>query len=76
MVEVKDYGRGIHPDDINKLKCKFYKGKGSKRGSGIGLALVSEIMQLHGGRFDIESEYGEYTSMQVTFKTVPAVKGK
>ena len=75
-VEVKDYGKGIHPDDINKVKGKFYKGKGSKRGSGIGLALVSEIMQLHGGRFDIESEYGEYTSMQVTFKTVPALKGK
>ena len=75
-VEVKDYGKGIHPDDINKVKGKFYKGKGSKRGSGIGLALVSEIMQLHGGRFDIESEYGEYTSMQVTFRTVPALKGK
>ena len=75
-VEVKDYGKGIHPDDINKVKGKFYKGKGSKRGSGIGLALVSEIMQLHGGRFDIESEYGEYTSMQVTFKTIPAVNGK
>ncbi|MBR2029191.1 MAG: HAMP domain-containing histidine kinase [Oscillospiraceae bacterium] len=75
-VEVKDYGKGIHPDDISKVKGKFYKGKGAKRGSGIGLALVSEIMQLHGGRFDIESEYGKYTSMQVTFRTVPAVKGK
>ena len=75
-VEVKDYGKGIHPDDINKVKGKFYKGKGSKRGSGIGLALVSEIVQLHGGRFDIESEYGKFTSMQVTLKTVPAVKGK
>ncbi|MBQ6929665.1 MAG: HAMP domain-containing histidine kinase [Oscillospiraceae bacterium] len=75
-VEVKDYGKGIHPDDISRVKGKFYKGKGSKRGSGIGLALVSEIVQLHGGRFDIESEYGKFTSMQVTLKTVPAVKGK
>ncbi|MBE6894423.1 MAG: HAMP domain-containing histidine kinase [Ruminococcaceae bacterium] len=75
-VEVKDYGKGIHPDDIKKVKQRFYKGKGSKRGSGIGLALVSEIMQLHGGRFDIQSEYGKYTSMQVTFKTIPVTKGK
>ncbi|MBQ7283911.1 MAG: HAMP domain-containing histidine kinase [Oscillospiraceae bacterium] len=75
-VEVKDYGKGIHPDDINKVKQKFYKGKGSKRGSGIGLALVSEIVQLHGGKFEIESEYGKYTSMQVTFKTVRTLKGK
>ncbi|MBQ7817040.1 MAG: HAMP domain-containing histidine kinase, partial [Oscillospiraceae bacterium] len=75
-VEVKDYGKGIHPDDLNKVKQKFYKGKGSKRGSGIGLALVSEIVQLHGGKFEIESEYGKYTSMQVTFKTVRTLKGK
>ena len=75
-VEIKDHGKGIHPDDIGKVKAKFYKGKGAKRGSGIGLALVTEIVQLHGGRFDIESEYGKYTSMQVTLKTIPAVKGK
>lgn len=75
-VEVKDYGKGIHPDDIDKVKEKFYKGKGSKRGSGIGLALVDEIVQLHDGQFDINSEYEKYTSMQVTLKTIPAVKGK
>ncbi len=75
-VEVKDFGMGIHPDDIKKVKQRFYKGKGAKRGSGIGLALVSEIVQLHGGSFDIKSEYGKYTSMRVTLKTIPAVKGK
>ncbi|MBQ9845966.1 MAG: HAMP domain-containing histidine kinase [Oscillospiraceae bacterium] len=75
-VEVKDYGKGIHPDDINKVKEKFYKGKGAKRGSGIGLALVTEIVALHGGTFDIESEYGKYTSMRFTFKTVRTMKGK
>lgn len=75
-VEVKDFGKGIHPDDIGKVKDKFYKGRGAKRGSGIGLALVNEIITLHDGRFDIESEYGKYTSMRVTLKTVRTMKGK
>lgn len=75
-VEVKDYGKGIHPDDISKVKQKFYKGKGAKRGSGIGLALVSEIVTLHGGTFDVESEYEKYTSMRFTLKMVRTAKGK
>ena len=75
-VEIKDYGKGIHPDDILKVKQKFYKGKGAKRGSGIGLALVTEIIALHGGTFDIESEYEKYTSMRFTLRTVRTAKGK
>ncbi len=74
-VEVKDYGKGIHPDDIKKVKQKFYKGKGAKRGSGIGLALVTEIVALHGGTFDIESEYEKYTSMRFTLRTARTAKG-
>lgn len=75
-VEVKDYGKGIRPEDIGSVKEKFYKGKGAKRGSGIGLALVDEIVKLHGGSFDIESEYKKYTSMRITLKTVRTMKGK
>ena len=75
-VEVKDYGKGIRPEDISSVKQKFYKGKGAKRGSGIGLALVDEIIKLHGGTFDVESEYKKYTSMRFTLKTVRTMKGK
>lgn len=75
-VEVKDYGKGIHPDDIENVKKKFYKGKGAKQGSGIGLALVNEIIKLHGGSFAVESEYKKYTSMRFTLKTVRTMKGK
>lgn len=75
-VEVKDYGKGIHPDDIEKVKQKFYKGKGAKQGSGIGLALVNEIIKQHGGTFDVESEYTKYTKMSFTLKVVRTMKGK
>lgn len=75
-VEVKDYGKGIRPEDVDSVKKKFYKGKGAKSGSGIGLALVNEIIKLHGGSFDIKSEYKKYTSMKFTLKTVRTMKGK
>lgn len=75
-VSVKDSGKGIHKDDLEKVTQKFYKGKGAKRGSGIGLALVKEIVTAHGGDFKVESEYGVYTEMTFTLHTIRSMKGK
>ncbi len=75
-VSVKDNGKGIHKEDIEKVTQKFYKGKGSKRGSGIGLALVKEIITAHNGQFTVDSEYGKYTNMTFTLHTVRSMKGK
>ncbi|MBE6865622.1 MAG: HAMP domain-containing histidine kinase [Ruminococcaceae bacterium] len=75
-VSVKDNGKGIHKEDIEKVTQKFYKGKGAKRGSGIGLALVQEIITIHGGQFTVDSEYGKYTNMTFTLHTVRSMKGK
>lgn len=74
-VSVVDNGKGIHPEDLDKVTEKFYKGKGSKRGSGIGLALVKEIISAHGGQFKVESRYGKYTKMSFTLHTVKTMKG-
>ncbi|MBR5521067.1 MAG: HAMP domain-containing histidine kinase [Oscillospiraceae bacterium] len=74
-VSVTDNGKGIHPDDIDKVTQKFYKGKGAKRGSGIGLALVKEIITAHGGEFTVESQLGEYTKMTFTLITIRSMKG-
>ena len=74
-VSVTDNGKGIHPDDIEKVTQKFYKGKGAKRGSGIGLALVKEIITAHGGQFTVESQLGSYTRMTFTLNTIRTMKG-
>ena len=44
----------------------FYKGSSQKRGSGIGLGVSDEIVRLHGGSLDIESELGIGTKVTVT----------
>jgi len=75
-VSVRDNGRGIHSEDVEKVTQKFYKGKGAKRGSGIGLALVQEIVAAHGGSFKVESEYGSYTKMTFELPVIRTMKGK
>ena len=61
FVEIFDQGRGISPSDLTSVKSKFYKGKNAVWGSGIGLALVDEIMTVQGGTLDIRSTLGKGT---------------
>lgn len=65
-----DSGIGISPDDLPYVKEKFYKGTSARPGSGIGLAIVSEIINLHGGKFDIDSIQGKGTTVMLSFPTI------
>ena len=44
--------------ELPYVKQKFYKGSSKARGSGIGLAVCDEIVNLHGGTFDIGNAEG------------------
>lgn len=62
-VSVKDTGIGIAPEDIPKIFSKFYQCGGERmisdvNGTGIGLSIAKEIVELHGGRIWVESEKG------------------
>ena len=63
---VEDFGAGISKEDLPYVKEMFYKGSSQKRGSGIGLGVSDEIIRLHGGSLDIESELGIGTRVTVT----------
>ena len=65
-VSVRDQGRGISPEDLEKVKVKFFKGKNSVRGSGIGLAVVDAIVTALGGTTDITSTLGQGTTVLIT----------
>ena len=58
VVRIRDYGPGIPPAEVPFVKQKFYKGSSKARGSGIGLAVCDEIVQRHGGVFDIGNADG------------------
>ena len=65
-VIVTDTGCGIAPDDLPRVKDKFFKANQSVRGSGIGLAIADEIVQKHGGNLEIESGIGVGTTVTIT----------
>ena len=58
VVRVRDYGHGIPESELPFVKQKFYKGSSKARGSGIGLAVCDEIIELHGGLFEISNAEG------------------
>lgn len=65
FVSITDEGQGIAAEDLENVKVKFFKGKGAVRGSGIGLAVVDEIVTAHGGTVDLVSEPGHGTTVTV-----------
>lgn len=62
---ISDEGRGIAPEDLENVKLKFFKGKGAVRGSGIGLAVVDEIITALDGAVDLSSELGRGTTVKI-----------
>ena len=65
FVEIRDQGRGITPEDLENVKQKFFKGKNSVRGSGIGLAVVDEIVRALDGEVNIASTVGVGTTVTI-----------
>ncbi len=73
-VQVKDTGIGIAPEHLPKLFKRFSQVESSinrrYEGTGIGLALAKEIVELHEGRIEVESEPGRGTTMTVTIPLI------
>lgn len=62
---IKDSGCGISPDELPRVKEKFFKGKSSKSRNGIGLSICDELARLMGGNLDIVSEVGIGTEVLI-----------
>ena len=60
---IKDTGCGIPPEDLPKVKEKFFKGTNSKSKNGIGLSICDEIIVQMNGSFEIKSEVGKGTEV-------------
>ena len=55
QITIRDYGPGIPEDELPLVKKKFYKGSSKARGTGIGLAVCDEILQMHGGSLELSN---------------------
>lgn len=70
IVRIRDHGPGIPEDEIPLVKKKFYKGSSKARGTGIGLAVCDEIVELHGGTLTLENAEGGGTLVTVALPAV------
>jgi signal transduction histidine kinase/CheY-like chemotaxis protein len=70
QLKVTDTGTGISESDLPHLFQRFRRIDGARRrsheGSGIGLALVQELVEMHGGFIGVESELGKGTTFSIT----------
>ncbi|GAA6615380.1 PAS domain S-box protein [Scytonema sp. NUACC26] len=69
-LQVEDTGTGIEPEELPHLFERFYQVRGAiartHEGSGIGLALVHELIEMHGGTVEVGSTVGQGSCFTVT----------
>ena len=67
-ITVQDTGSGISKEDMPHIWERYYKGKNSETGTGLGLFICKFIVESHGGKIWAESQVGKGTSF---FFTLP-----
>ena len=70
-IRIRDNGNGIPPDVIEKIFNPFFTTKPTDQGTGLGLAMSSDIVRKHGGAIRVESEPGQFTEMTVELPLTP-----
>lgn len=76
FITVKDFGKGISEEDLTQIWERFYKAdraRSGKRGTGIGLSIVKQILDLHQVSINVTSKINEGT--EFTFSLPLAKKG-
>jgi len=66
LVQVRDTGIGIAPENMTKIFDPFFTTKDVGRGTGLGLAVCYGILSDHGGRLDVRSTVGAGTTFTIT----------
>jgi signal transduction histidine kinase len=70
-IEVADSGVGIPPDELPHIFEEFFRGREARKmyahGTGLGMAIVSRVVEMHNGRIEVHSDVGKGTQFTVTF---------
>jgi PAS domain S-box-containing protein len=78
LIEVADRGFGIPASDLARVFEKFYRvprvQDADVPGTGLGLSLVKEIMELHGGSVTVKSEVGQGSIFTIALPSAPTTE--
>jgi signal transduction histidine kinase/ligand-binding sensor domain-containing protein/DNA-binding response OmpR family regulator len=71
IIRVSDTGKGIAPEKIENIFDRFYQAEkdAQSTGFGIGLAITREIVLLHGGKINVNSEAGQGSEFSITLQS-------
>ena len=72
-IDIADNGSGIPKEIVDKVFNPFFTTKDKGKGAGLGLAMVTRIVQDHGGWIDLKTTVGKGTTFKLYF---PSVKSK
>lgn len=65
FLKVTNSGKGLTPYELNNIFERFYQTNEQNQGSGIGLSLVKELVELHQGKIEVQSIPNEETIFQI-----------
>ena len=65
LLEIEDNGEGIAPEDLPHIFEPFFSAKQKNSGIGLGLTIVNGIVINHGGKAEVESDYGKRTIIKI-----------
>ncbi len=73
-IEVRDKGIGLTPEQLARVSERFYRAdaSGTIPGTGLGMSIVKEIIELHGGELRLESEIHVGTAVTLWLPSAPA----
>ena len=74
LLQIVDSGIGMEEEEVNQIFDRFYQVEGTEiLGTGIGLALVKELVQLYRGTISVSSQKGRGTTFAIYLPTTSAV---
>jgi len=75
---VEDSGVGIRPEETDKIFEKFFTGSNvpNEQGAGLGLSLVQNFVELHGGRIEVQSNLNQGTKMTLLLPIKAGMKAQ
>jgi signal transduction histidine kinase len=74
-VSVSDTGVGIAPEDVTRLFDKYEQTRSratrGEKGTGLGLYITKQLVELHGGKIEVDSEFGKGSTFSFTLPIKP-----
>jgi signal transduction histidine kinase len=76
FILIEDQGRGIPPEQLDRIFEMYYQADAQQEGTGIGLAWTKKILEKHLGKLEVESVPGQGTKVKMILPNYPEVAKK